>query len=726
MERERADNALRASEASYRAIFEASADAILVHDMESGRILDVNQRACEIYGYTYQELLDASVGDLSSGGEPYTQEGAMHLIARAVAGENLLFEWHRRNRDGSLHWDEVAARRVPIAGHDRILVHTREITARKEAEEKLRASEQQYREANLRLRESEAFKTSIVENALLAVITIDAAGRIVDFNLAATTMFGHPRKQAVGRDIAELIIPERFRAAHREGVVRYQRTGKSDVLGRRLELQALRADRSEFPIELSVSVNRVGDANYFTAFIADLTEAKTAEAALRASEEQYRSIFNATSDALILWDAQGNMVDANPAAWQMGGYTREEFLRKPFDEHIHSSSLAAYQKFKHDVATIRSASTETRAIRKDGSIVELESRSVPMPYRGNPHILTITRDITEQKRVADELARQREALRQSEKLPAMGELLAGVAHELNNPLAILMGRAALLEGKATDPAVRTEVGKISSAAQRCGRIVRTFLSMARQKTPECKPSALNDVVTGAIDLLGYGLHSAGIELDVQLDEMLPEPSMDADQIGQIVINLLVNAQHVLDGQPQPRRILVETGQSDGGVFCRVSDNGPGVPEDARPRIFDPFFTTKDGGVGTGVGLSVSRSIARQHGGELRLESSGTQGAVFVLWLPLGSRCGGKASAASRSDATEVRADHVLVVDDEPEVAELLEEIIRSAGLDASRVYSGREAMRWLETHPCDLILSDIRMPDMDGAALWREVKDKYP
>ncbi|HYQ72550.1 MAG TPA: PAS domain S-box protein, partial [Gammaproteobacteria bacterium] len=217
LERERADEALRDSEASYRAIFEASEDAIFVHDLETGRILDVNRKACEIYGYTHEELLAATVGELSSGVPPYTQEDAMRLIARAISGERLHFEWHRRNRDGSLHWDEVFARRVTIGGHDRILVHTREITARKEAEEKLRASESQYREANRRLRESEAFKTSIVDGALLGVITINDSGQIVEFNPAAVAMFGHERNSAIGSDLADLVIPERFRTHHREG-----------------------------------------------------------------------------------------------------------------------------------------------------------------------------------------------------------------------------------------------------------------------------------------------------------------------------------------------------------------------------------------------------------------------------------------------------------------------------------------------------------------------------
>lgn len=725
LEREHTDVALRASEASYRAIFEASEDAIFVHDMDTGVILDVNRKACEAYGYTREEMREVDVGMISSGVPPYTQEDAEKLMARAVAGEQLCFEWHRKNRDGSLHWDEVFIRRASIGGQERILAFTREITARKEAEEKLRASEAQYREANRKLRESEAFKSAIVEKSLLGIITIDEVGHVVEFNPASVEMFGYDRHQAIGRNLTDLIIPETHRKAHSDGLARYLRTGEARVLGKRLELTATRADGSEFPVELSISANRVGDSNYFTAFLADLTGKQAAEMALRASEEQYRSIFNTASDALILWDAEGKMVDANPAAWQMAGYTQKEFFKKPFHEHIHASSHASLKKFKSDVATAKAASTETRVIHKDGTLIDLESRSIPMPYQGQPHILTITRDITEQKKVAEELAHQREALRQSEKLSAMGELLAGVAHELNNPLAILMGRTALLENKITDPAIKTDVEKIHTAADRCGRIVRTFLGMARQKPPERKPGNLNDVVTSAIELLGYGLRTSGIELEPRLSNHLSEQQMDVDQIGQIIINLLVNAQHMLAEQPEPRHITIETGEASGGVYCRVTDNGPGVPDELRQRIFDPFFTTKSGNVGTGIGLSVSRSIAREHGGKLQLEET-KRGATFTLWLPLHLQSTTNEPAIESPELTESQGGYALIVEDEPEVADLLVEILQSAGIQATWVSGGIEAINWLESHTCDLILSDIRMPDMDGPGLWRALKQQHP
>lgn len=582
LERERTDVALRASEASYRAIFEATEDSIFVHDLNSGVILDVNPRACEVYGYTREEMRTFDVGQVSSGVPPYTQEYAAKLIARAVAGERMRFEWHRKSRDGSLHWDEVYLRRASIAGKDRILAFTREITARKEAEEKL-----------------------------------------------------------------------------------------------------------------------------------------------SASEEQYRSIFDAASDAMILWNEAGEIVDLNPATWRIGGYTKDEFLAIPVERHIHSSSRQDFKEFTAAVVNGRSIHVEATALRKDGSVLHLETRTVPMQYRGKPHVLSLSRDITEQKRADEELARQREALRQSEKLSAMGELLAGVAHELNNPLAILMGRTALLQKKSKDSGVQSDVDKIHTAAERCGRIVRTFLSMAKQKPPERKHGNLNDVVASALELLGYGLRTSGIELEFGRAENLPQQCMDIDQVGQIVINLLVNAQHVVVEQPEPRSILVETGLSEGNAYVRVTDNGPGVPAELRQRIFDPFFTTKEGNVGTGIGLSVSRGIAREHGGDLLLEET-VSGASFSLLLPL-EALPETAEVANRSSVSiEDQSGHALVVEDEPEIGAMLVEILESAGIRATWASSGLEATKWLEDHPCDLILSDIRMPDMDGPALWRTLKRLRP
>ena len=455
-------------------------------------------------------------------------------------------------------------------------------------------------ESNRKLRDHEAFMSSAVENALMAVITMDEYGHIVEFNRTAERMFGRTKQDVLNQDLARLILPERFHGAHYHSLAKY-RGSEAPLPPRQPKVIAgLRADGSEFPVEISISAARLGDKRYATAFVADLTD---------------------------------------------------------------------------------------------------------------------------RVRTEEQLARQREALRQSEKLSAMGAMLAGVAHELNNPLAILMGRAALLEGKASDPAVREDATRIKAAADRCGRIVRAFLSMARKKPAQRHTAQLNTVVQSALDLLGYNLRTADIHVRLELAHDLPDIEMDADQIGQIAVNFLVNAQQALAEQTGPREIVVSTCREGNYLIFRVADNGPGVPAELRDRVFDPFFTTKPEGSGTGVGLSVSRAVAREHAGEILLEDS-SRGASFVLRLPLVEIPAPIATAPQV--VAEPRPGWVLIVDDEAEVAAVLSEVLLSAGYNTTIAGSGEEALRWLEQNACDLIFCDVRMPGMDGPALWRELQQRFP
>jgi signal transduction histidine kinase len=249
--------------------------------------------------------------------------------------------------------------------------------------------------------------------------------------------------------------------------------------------------------------------------------------------------------------------------------------------------------------------------------------------------LAIAEDISEKKRSAEELERQREALHQREKLAALGSLLAGVAHELNNPLSVVVARAVMLEEESY-PAAQAAASKIRIAAERCARIVRTFLAMARQRPPERGPVAINDVVSAAFDMTAYTVRTSGIQVAPDLGRDIPPILADADQLHQVLLNLIVNAQHVLQERPGPRRIRVTTrfDQAAGAVRVAVSDNGPGIPEQLRARVFEPYFTTKPSGLGTGVGLAVSHSIAQAHGGTLTLDCPEMGGAVFTITLPV--------------------------------------------------------------------------------------------
>jgi PAS domain S-box-containing protein len=272
--RAQTEAALRHSEASYRAIFESAEDSIFVHDMDSGEIIDVNRKACTTYGYSRAELLRLDVAQLSSGIPPYTGDMAAHYIAAARDGIPQRFEWHRRNKDGSLHWDEVTLNRVTLSGVDRILAFTREITERKEREAAILRSENRLR--------------AMITSALDSIITMDTGGRIVGFNPAAEACFGWTEAEARGRSLAELIIPEAQRKAHALGLERYLRTGRGNFVGRRVELTALKRDGSEFPVELAIAMAQDRDGEVFIGYLRDISERRAAEQERLRLEAQLR------------------------------------------------------------------------------------------------------------------------------------------------------------------------------------------------------------------------------------------------------------------------------------------------------------------------------------------------------------------------------------------------------------------------------------------------------
>ena len=454
----------------------------------------------------------------------------------------------------------------------------------------------------------------------------------------------------------------------------------------------------------------------------------------RAHEAFKSAMVDHAPTAIITTGGQGHIVDFSPAAEGMFGLQRAQVLGRDLAEVIMPARLQAdFRPWADDPQ--RRGGWETTGRHASGREFPMQLQTFQVQIDGEPFDTAFITDLSAQHEAARQIDRQREALRQSEKLSAMGTLLAGVAHELNNPLAIVMGRVSPLYEKAEGRQLQSDARRILEAAERCGRIVRTFLNMARQKPPSRSPVQLGDIVRAAADMLGYTLRSHGIRLDLQLAEGRPAVQADADQLGQVVLNLVVNAQQALESAQGVRRLQVSTGVEalapgrEPRVWLRVTDNGPGVPAAVRERLFEPFFTTKAAGFGTGLGLSVSRSIVLEHGGELVLESAGPEfggGACFRLSLPISGAAGPHGEATSPGAASPESHSRVLVVDDEAEVADLMRAVLESDGFDVATAESGAVALELLAEARFDAIVSDVRMPDLDGAALWRSVRERHP
>jgi PAS domain S-box-containing protein len=466
----------------------------------------------------------------------------------------------------------------------------------------------------------------------------------------------------------------------------------------------------------------------FNSMLGKVTER---DAALRDEKERFRALIEHAPDVILVVTAAGIVRYASPAAQTILGVAPELLQGRSLLADAHPDDQAQLAKALHAVVGHPGEvveRTEFRLRYADGPWRWLEATGTNQIGNSAVNGIVINaRDISEAKDAEEEIARQRENLHQREKLAAMGSLLAGVAHELNNPLSIVVGRATMLQEEAADEVTRTVADKIRAAAERCARIVKTFLSMARQRKPEQSVLTLNTVLTDCLDMLSYGLRTAGITVEKKLAVDLPSISGNADQLHQVFLNLIVNAQQAMESQPLPRRLQIVSDRYEGQVRVRIMDNGPGIAPAIRSRIFDPYFTTKASGAGTGVGLAVSLGIVESHNGSLTVECPPEGGAVFQVLLPIQTADAlPEPAGATLPEPANAAGPRVLIVDDEPEVGALLADILsrNAAGIEVAA--SGQEALKLLAKREYDAILTDLRMPEMDGPELYRQIEQRWP
>ena len=326
--------------------------------------------------------------------------------------------------------------------------------------------------------------------------------------------------------------------------------------------------------------------------------------------------------------------------------------------------------------------------------------------------MVLVEDVTEQQTLEAQLI-------QSEKLAAVGQLVSGVAHELNNPLTSIAGLSEfLLEQKELGPKDRSHLKVIHEQADRAGRIVRNLLTFARKSPDERARVDVNDVVQRTLLLMSYDMKLQDVDTDVDLAALLPDVLGDRHALQQVVLNLLTNAAHAVAGNPasRPRRIAVRT-WFDGQVHLRLADTGPGISDEIAPQVFTPFFTTKEPGQGTGLGLSISYSIIEAHGGRLVLErpASADGGAAFVITLPPAPADTPRAAApvatapaatAPAEPATAPRT--ILLVDDDPAVRRVVQALFAREGHRVEVAKSAQHALELTGTRAYDLILVDAR------------------
>jgi two-component system NtrC family sensor kinase len=329
---------------------------------------------------------------------------------------------------------------------------------------------------------------------------------------------------------------------------------------------------------------------------------------------------------------------------------------------------------------------------------------------------------------------------QSEKLAAIGELVAGVAHELNNPLTSIIGFAQLLQHSDISSELQQDLDKIVAQGQRVANIVRNLLDFARQRPLEKKPVQVNDVLRSTLDLLAYELHTHNVECVTHLSPDLPLTMADPHRLQQAFVNLINNAHYAMTKAHAGGQLTVTTEvattaafadqQADADLVIRIAitDDGPGILPDVLPRIFDPFYTTKQQGEGTGLGLSVCHGIVKEHNGHIWAENNPQQGATFFIELPVvTSNALAKARPAQQIEKVVFpRAARILAIDDELDVLAVLDRLLGNEGYQIDLAEDGETGLALIEKTDYDLILCDVRMPGMDGIEVYQRIKLRDP
>lgn len=592
-------------------------------------------------------------------------------------------------------------------------------------------------------RQDEKEKALAVSNERFSLATRGANEGLFDWNLASGEIFfSEQMRKILGLRLSgagdllkawiRLLEPHDRRIA-REALRRFRRNPHVNTLNVEYRIQGPGDSRrwlysKAVAVRDSVTkkiVRLVGSTS-------DITSRKQGEVALRASEARFRSITEAHPVPVLIVGLRGaDILYASPGAEQLLGVSQERLLRSQFDQFL--ADDAARSELWAAMREGREVNMREARLTKGQNALPLDAAlsARRISYQNEDSMVIGLYDLTQRKEAEAQISRQQEALQQSEKMAALGGLLAGVAHELNNPLSVVVGQATLLIDGSSEPKVVSRAEKIYKAADRCSRIVKSFLALARRKPPERKPVAINAVIHAAMDLLGYQIRTGGIHVTLNLADALPDVMGDSDQMTQVVTNLVINAAQAMEDWKGDRRLGLSTrvekgaGQPD-ALVVEISDTGPGVPQDIRSRIFEPFFTTKSGKGGTGVGLSLCLNIVAAHGGQLEVKDTQGGGATFLIRLPVAAFA---ASSSETQDMSHIALPprlRILLVDDELELIQTLADLLEPEGHQVDFAANGAIALDKLRKTGFDVVVSDLRMPVMDGPQLYEALRRERP
>ncbi|MEE8372160.1 MAG: PAS domain S-box protein, partial [Dehalococcoidia bacterium] len=568
-----------------------------------------------VSGYKPEEMTDAALFGLI---HPDDVAEAARLFDQIVQdpGHILQTELRYRHKSGSWNYLEATGRNLlsdPLV--EGIVVNFRDITERKQAEEELR------------------IKGNALDNSIGAIAVSDMAGNITYLNRACARLWGSDtQEELLGKPYWELLELDNIDVAKKVATAMAE---KGFWEG---EVVAKRKDGKE--VHVLVAAGLVNDAHgkpiqTLSSFM-DVTERRQAEEGLRASEERFRHLVEEMDDGYMV--IQGTTIAfVNASCGEMFGRSDQEMIGRSVHDFMPAKVLREILKARPKRRRGRSVPLhyETTLEHVDGTTRTVELGTNIITFSGAAALSVVMRDTTERKKAEEEKGRMEQQLLLSGRLVAVGELAAGVAHELNNPLAAVQAYSQFLTMRQDlDESIREDVETIHKEAQRASRITANLLSFARKHEPQKDLVLINKVIEDSVELNAYRLKVNNIEISTDLAPDVPETMVDFHQLQQVFVNLITNAEHAMTEAGGKGTLLIKTQRIGDSIQATFTDDGPGISEQNLVRIFDPFFTTKAVGEGTGLGLSICYGIIDQHEGRLYAKSKVGEGTTFTVELPV--------------------------------------------------------------------------------------------
>jgi len=732
---------LQESEARFRAVVQAATNEAIIIVDKKGIITFWNQGAEKIYGYSNEEIVGSSVVVLTP---PENREGHECMLASMNTRDDLpgmrgTVDGMGARKDNSLFPCEISITRWEIAGAKMYGFIVRDITARKEAEADQLVLNDQLRERNAELvssrralEQSEQEFRRLVETMNEGLLVRDSQGCFSYVNDRLCDILGYARDELLGRCPDEFVAEEDLQTLQAQLKQRRELEQRREDAYKNYEISWVKRDGTS--VITSVSPRPIFDGEQFQgsfAVITDITEQKKMQQQRREEREFLENIFRTTNDGIVVSDTDGKILRVNSTVEKLLGYDEQEMVGvsalgfSPQEGGFRRQGLEMAELLRSEGSV---QNWETEWCRKDGSRLPVEINVTFLRDRdGNATgAVAAVRDITERRVIEQHLL-------QAEKLKSLGEMASGVAHDFNNMLTAILGRAQLVKrmlGAAlaqvdTDKAVEIEKGLavIEDAALDGAETVRRIQDFSRAGTGQRFTEAvdLTKVIRGALEYTRArwkdDAELKGLRYTIQdtLKELVTVVG-NAPELREVFTNLINNS---LDAMPQGGTLSFSAVCDTQTATVTVQDTGTGIPRPLIDRIFDPFFTTK-GPQSTGLGMSVSYGIIRRHNGSISVSSEEENGATLTIVLPLG-----RAELRAQTEIEPVSqgaALHVLVIDDDADVREVLVDMLTGAGHRVESATDGPTGLEMFRATPFDLVFTDLGMPGISGWDVAREIK----